>query len=79
MLTGTGIGVGAVTIEAELLDGGTNQRLAAVVDRRSGTKALRSKFDGSWGDVKLSFDWWATRLRTRLTEERESISDKTAL
>ncbi len=47
-------------------DGVTGQRVAAVVDERAGTKALRSKFDGTWGDVKLSADWWATRLNLRL-------------
>jgi hypothetical protein len=67
---GTGIGVGEVQIEAELLDGQTNERLAAAVDRRCGTKALRTKFDGSWGDVKLAFDFWSQRLETRLTELR---------
>ena len=79
LLTGTGIGVGAVTVECELLDGQSQQRLAAAVDRRSGTKALRSKFDGTWGDVKLSFDYWAQRLRTRLAEERDGVPDKTDL
>jgi Protein of unknown function (DUF3313) len=79
LVTGTGIGVGAVQVECEIQDGQTNQRLAAVVDRRAGTKALRSKFDGPWGDVKLSFDWWATRLRTRLSEERQGVPDKTDL
>ena len=78
-LTGTGIGVGVVTVECELLDGQTQQRLVAAVDRRSGTTALRSKFDGSWGDIKLSFDWWANRLRTRLAEERAGVTDKTAM
>ena len=78
-LTGTGIGVGVVTVEVELLDGQTHERLAAAVDRRSGTQALQSKFDGTWGDVKLSFDWWAQRLRTRLAEERASAPPKTEL
>jgi hypothetical protein len=67
---GTGIGVGEVQVEAELLDGQNNQRLAAAVDRRAGTKALRTKFDGSWGDVKLSFQYWAQKLETRLVELR---------
>lgn len=67
---GKGIGVGDVQVEMELLAGDTNQRLAAAVDRRVGTKALRTKFDGSWGDVRLAFDWWAARLETRLTELR---------
>jgi hypothetical protein len=67
---GKGIGVGDAQVEAEVLDGATNQRLAAAVDRRVGTKALRTKFDGTWGDVKLSFDYWSERLETRLTELR---------
>lgn len=67
---GKGIGVGDVQVEAELLDGATNQRLAAAMDRRVGTKALRTKFDGTWGDVKLAFDYWSERLETRLVELR---------
>jgi hypothetical protein len=78
-IAGTAIGVGSVTIEAELLDGETNQRLAAGVDSRSGTTALRSKFTSSWGDVEKSFDWWAQRLATRLQEEKSGASTKTAL
>jgi hypothetical protein len=65
-ITGTGSFVGKVNIEADFTDGVTGQRVAAVVDSRAGTKALRTKFDGSWGDVELSFDWWADRLDKRL-------------
>jgi len=65
---GTGLGVGSVTVEAELLDGATSQRLAAWVDERAGTKALRTKFDGKWGDVKLCFDWWSQRMQIVLAE-----------
>jgi hypothetical protein len=65
-ITGTGSFVGKVMIEAEFTDGVTGERVAAVVDERAGTKALRTKFDGSWGDVELSFDWWADRLDKRL-------------
>jgi hypothetical protein len=67
---GTGIGVGEVQVEAELLDGQRNARLAAAVDRRAGTKALRTKFDGTWGDVKLAFQYWAQKLESRLVELR---------
>ena len=69
-LQGTAIGVGSVTIEAEFLDGETNERLVAVVDSRSGTTALRSKFTGTFGDIEKSFQWWAERLKTRLAEEK---------
>ena len=69
-LQGTAIGVGSVTIEIEFLDGETNERLAAMLDSRSGTTALRSKFKGTFGDIEKSFKWWAERLKTRLEEEK---------
>lgn len=76
--TGTGTGVGLVRVEAEFTDGATGQRVAAAVDERAGTKALRTKFDGTWGDVKLCFDWWATRLAARLELlKKGDFSDKT--
>ncbi len=65
-ITGTGTGVGMVMVEAEFTDGQTGQRVAAAVDARAGTKALRTKFNSTWGDVKLAFDWWAQRLTERL-------------
>ena len=70
IIFGTGLGVGECQVEAEILDGQTGQRLAAAVDRRAGTKALRTKFDGSFGDVKLCLDYWAERLNERLMELR---------
>jgi hypothetical protein len=66
LITGTDIGVGKVVAEAEFLDGETNQRIAAAMDARAGTKALRTKFNSTWGDVKLAFDWWGERLDKRL-------------
>jgi hypothetical protein len=79
MIAGTAIGVGSVSIEGELLDGATGERLLAVVDNRSGTAAVRSKFAGTWGDVEKSFDWWSQRLSTRLAEEKAGSATKTAL
>lgn len=78
-LAGTGIGVGSITIEGELLDGQTHERLVAVVDSRSGTSAIRSKFSGTWGDVEKSFDWWAARLDQRLTEEKNGTTITTSM
>jgi hypothetical protein len=74
-LEGTAIGVGSVTIEAEFLDGETNERLAAALDARSGTMAIRSKFTGTFGDIDKSFKWWAERLKTRLAEEKSGIKE----
>jgi len=73
LMTGTGTGVGAVAIEAEFLDGQSNNRVAAAMDARAGTKALRTKLGGTWGDVKLAFDWWAQRIVTRLAEEKAKV------
>jgi len=57
--------VGTSTMEAELLDAATNERLAAVVDQRAGTKvffliAPKRTFT-KWGDVKAIDDYWANR------------------
>jgi hypothetical protein len=65
LITGTGTGVGYVQIEADFTDGGTGQRVAAIVDARAGGKAWSTKFNGSWGDVKLAFDWWSNRFVQR--------------
>jgi len=64
-ITGTGTGVGAVRIEMMATDGLTGQLVGAAVDERAGTKALRSKFGGSWGDAQLCFDWWSQRFVKR--------------
>jgi hypothetical protein len=67
---GTGIGVGQCQAEVELLDGATNVRLAAAVDRRAGTKAIRTKFNTTFGDVKLAFDYWSEKMAERLAQLR---------
>jgi len=77
LITGKGAFVGSVRIEADFTDGVTGQRVAAVVDERAGTKALRTKFDGSWGDLKLALDWWSNRLNERLELlKKGDFSDK---
>ena len=64
-ITGTGTAVGVIDVEMDITDGATGQRVAAAVDSRAGTKAWRTKFDGTWGDAKLAFDWWAQRVDAR--------------
>lgn len=66
LATGSDIAVGKVHAEIEITDGETGKIVAEGVDARVGTKALRSKFGGYWGDVKLAFDWWGQRIVTRL-------------
>jgi hypothetical protein len=79
LIWGTGSGVGVVTVEGEILDGQTNERLAAAVDRRAGTKAWRTKFSGRFKDAKLDFDWWAKRLALRLDQEKAGSLEKSDL
>jgi len=66
LITGTDLGVGLVEVEAEVTDGQTGQRIFAAMDARAGTKAIRTKFDSRWEDIKLAFDWWAKRCDQRL-------------
>ena len=61
--------VGKATVEVEITDTLSGERLAAVVDERSGAKTLRG-IGGRWKDVDNAFQWWAERLRMRLQELR---------
>jgi hypothetical protein len=79
VIFGTGLGVGECQVEAELLDGQSGFMLAEAVDRRAGTKALRTKFDGSFGDVKLSMDYWSQRLVFKLEQLRVHSDDQTEM
>lgn len=63
--------VGEAQAEMEITDSVSGVRLAAFVDKRSGTKALRSKF-GAWNDAKAAFDYWAEQLRDGLAEQRSA-------
>ena len=64
-LTGKSTGVGEISMEFELLDSQSNERLSAGVDRRAGNKIdSMTKF----GTAEDAFKFWAQRLRTRLDE-----------
>jgi hypothetical protein len=61
--------VGEASVEAELLDSVTGERLAAAVDERWGTKSPTTMFS-KWGDVEKACDFWAERIRKRLESLR---------
>jgi hypothetical protein len=67
--TDTQVLVGRAGAEAEICDAMTEERLAAAVDRRAGTKAIRGGLT-TWADVQNAFDYWSERMRTRLAELR---------
>jgi len=65
----TAVTVGSATAEMEVLDALTNQRLAAAVDDRAGTKALFAKRAyTTWGDVDAACNYWSSRLAWRLAK-----------
>jgi hypothetical protein len=64
-VTGTHTGVGQASIEVEILDSMTNERIGAAIDTRPG-----GKMEGfsKWGAVEGAFEFWAKRLRHWLDE-----------
>jgi hypothetical protein len=60
--TDTAALVGSASMEAEATDAITNDRLAAVVDSRAGTKGI-TRMLTKWGDVQAICDHWGERAR----------------
>jgi hypothetical protein len=67
-ITGTHTYVGQVSIEAELLDSQTNERVAAAIDRRAGARHNVLEGMHRWGHAKDAFEFWAKRIRLWLDE-----------
>jgi hypothetical protein len=59
--------VGEATLEAEVLDSMTKERLGAIVDQRAGKKWYTQL--KTWSDVKSACEHWAKALRERLIQE----------
>ena len=53
--------VGSASVEGEAQDGITNERLAAVVDSRAGTKGV-TRMLSKWADVEAICDYWGERV-----------------
>ena len=69
--TGTNLSVGKASVELEILDSQTGERLVAAVDERAGRK-YTGKFDKfqKYHTVEDAFDYWAKKLKNRLKEFR---------
>lgn len=67
-ITGTHAFVGQASMEAELLDSVTNERLAAAIDTKSAEKYKVIKGLFKWDHAKDAFKYWAKRLRSWLDE-----------
>ncbi|MEW6441183.1 MAG: DUF3313 domain-containing protein [bacterium] len=70
MAADTAVTVGNACMEMDVTDSVTNQRLAAAVDERWGTKTLRGISFNKWKDAERAIDYWAERMRTRIEELR---------
>jgi len=64
-LAGLRMELGRATIEAELLDGGTNELVAAVIDPLGNNKEDEKP---SWEEIGKRLEYYAKRLRARLEE-----------
>jgi len=73
MASDAAVFVGEAGIEVEVRDAVTLERVGAGVDRRAGTKALRSGIK-TWSDTKTALDYWADKIRHRLVRLREQDS-----
>jgi hypothetical protein len=58
--------VGSATGEAKLTDSMSGQLLAAWVDKRFGTGALKNVTVWQWGDAENAMKYWADALDGRL-------------
>ena len=59
------------TMEAELLDAQTNERLVAIVDRRASDTSALPSGPPSWRFAKSALDYWARKLRQAMDEAHE--------
>jgi hypothetical protein len=69
----TSLTVGSATIEGDVRDSLSNQRVAAFVDERIGQRSLRGL--GTWSQVNAAFDHWGEQLADRLVALREGKSE----
>jgi len=66
--TGTSIGVGRTSMEAEIFDTQSKMRLAAAIDTDVGKKYTGYKGDTKWSHAEGTFEAWAKDLREMLAK-----------
>ena len=67
-VSGSHVGTGDVSTEAEILDSLTNEVLAAAMDFQAGKKYRVDKAMSKWGHVKVAIEHWAKKLHNTLEE-----------
>ncbi|MDP0496901.1 MAG: DUF3313 domain-containing protein [Verrucomicrobiota bacterium JB024] len=72
---GTPMGVGSISIEAELLDSLTGAREGAVIDTLAGKKLEVRQSMNKWGDIAQAVQTWAQRFAARVTKAHGGDTD----
>ncbi len=72
---GTTMGVGSISIEADLLDSLTGAREGAVIDTLAGKKLDVRQSMNKWGDIAQAIQTWAQRFAGRVTQAHGGTSD----
>lgn len=67
---GLAVDMGGASMEAEFVDSVTGERLAAVVDRKTGSPLALVENFTTWDHARAAFDEWAQELRKALDEAR---------
>lgn len=70
LATGKQAFAGGIQSEGELIDSVTGKRLAAWVDKRSGSASIQNAVNGTWGDAEKAIDFWAATLAERYAQVR---------
>jgi hypothetical protein len=73
-ITGSHANVGGATLEGELVDSLTNERLAAGIDTKMGEKYKIFQGMSKWGHAEDAFQSWAKWLRQMVDEVRGTQS-----
>ena len=68
----TGLGLGQVSAEGELVDSQSGKQLAAAIQSDTGSRLSLSGL-AKWGDVESVMDDWAKKLAKRLSDARDQM------
>ena len=69
----TGVGLGGVAVEGELVDSLTGEQIAAAVHWGSGSRVLRAGYTKT-GDAKILLKKWSKELKIKLSNSDENES-----
>ena len=71
-VTGNNLGSGYATMEAEVLDSVTRERIYAVIDKNTGSQLELIEGLSRWGHVERAFRAWAKKFRETFRKTREA-------